>query len=223
MAFTLQDNLSFTGTGTNTSVHLNTVPAGSMSIIAVCINQTVASPITSITDNSGNTYTALPVNIGTAHETQVFYCLNMASAGNASTITVTPANSAYVWSAVWAIFSGVATSLAQDATATAIGTGTSLSSGATSTTVQASELVIGAGGQSNNRPFTAAGGYTGINQAANGTSAAAFMEYLVVSSTGAQTATATIDLSNNWTMGAYTFTATPIGTVVNKNNFFDFF
>ena len=200
MAFTLTDSLSFTGTGTVSSVHLNTVTNYSASIVAIASN----GAITSVTDSKGNVYTST-VNTSNAglftYEFHSFYAV----LDTTTTITVTPTVGTTVWSATWQLVSGGLNTL--DKSSTSFGTGTAITSGATATTTTATEFVFGFGAQANNRPWTVGSGYTSIQQAANGTTASVFSEYQNVSSTGAQTATASIDLSNAWVFGVATFSS----------------
>lgn len=211
MAFTLKDNLSFTGTGTNSSVHLNNVANGDTSFVAVCVNQGSTNQLTSVTDSKGNTYTRAGSYAGTSNEVELWYALN-ATLDTGTTVTVTPSNGAFVWGAVWAVFSGVATSNAFDKTAGNNGNGTTADSGNAATTSNTNDLIIGAFGQANNRPYNTGTGFSNINQAANGTSAECFMEYKTVSATGAYNATATFDITSNWSAGVFSFADTPIVT-----------
>jgi len=207
MAFTLKDNLSFSRTGTGSSVHLNNLANGDAVFVGVAVNQGITNALTSVTDSSSNTYTrAGSYTNGSNQEIELWYKVN-GTLNNGTTYTVTPAVSTYIWDASVFIFSGLGTAGVFDQKAGNFGTGTTnVSSGASPTTSNASELIIGIGGGPHNRPWSAGTGFTSINQAANGTNASIFAEYKTVASTGAQTATASIDISNAWVMGVFTFT-----------------
>jgi hypothetical protein len=207
VAFTLKDNLTFTGTGTATCVHLNNLANGDASFVGIAVNQGSTDRLTSVTDSASNTYTKAGSYTNSSNiEIELWYCIN-ATLNNSTTVTITPSSGTYIWSASWFIFSGAGTSGAFDKKAGASGTGTTnIDSGATATTSNASELIIGIGGGPHNRPWSAGTGFTSINQAANGSNASVFAERKTVSSTGTQNATASIDISNNWVMGVFTFT-----------------
>jgi hypothetical protein len=107
--------------------------------------------VSSVTDAAGNTYElavqAINDQTGTAAgvRTHIYaaYNANALSSGSSITITHTSVTSR---SAVVSVFRGLATSSALDRTHTATGTTNTVSSGATSTTTQADELLIGAVG-----------------------------------------------------------------------------
>jgi trimeric autotransporter adhesin len=218
MAFSVTDNLSFTGTGTNSSTHLNNVANGDASIIGIATGLSATGAISSVTDSQGNTYVRAGQYAGTLIEVELWYSLN-ATLDNTTTITVTPAVGTTVWSAVWCVVSGVATTSAFDVTAGTSGTsGTSSNSGSTSTTSDANEIIFGLAGQANNRPFSAGSGYTSINQTANTNLAEVFLEYKIVSATGSYNATASWDLSSNWAMGVFTFGDTAINVTTTSTS-----
>src|SRR5258708_940879 len=100
MAFSIKDNVTFTGTGTASSTHMNNVANGDNLFCAIAMNAVAANAISSVTDSSGNTYTALTEYTGTAIANVLFYSLN-ATVNNGTTCTVTPASGATVWAAVW--------------------------------------------------------------------------------------------------------------------------
>lgn len=211
MAIALADSLSFTGTGTNTSVHLNMVANGQASFVSIAVNQSAIGQIASVTDSAGNNYVKAGSYAGSLIETELWYALNC-TLNNTVTVTVTPASGLYVWAAVWAVFSGIAATLSYDQTeGSASALATSLDTGNTPTTQSANELVLGCFGQANNRPFSSGSGFTGVTSGSNGTTAQAYVEYKVVSSTGNYNATTTIDIASNLVGGVFTFSDTPIG------------
>jgi hypothetical protein len=221
MAFTLKDNLTFTGTGTQSSVNLNTLTNGDAAFVGVAVNQGTTNRLTSVGDSSGNTYSkAGSFTNGSNAEIELWYKVN-GTLNNGTTWTVTPSNGAYIWSASVYIFSGLGTAGVFDKSAGNFGTGTSnVDSTSTTTTTNASELVIGLGGGPHNRPWSVGSGFSNINQAANGTNASVFSEYKSVAATGTYNATASIDISNAWVMGVFTFTDAALsggGGVTVKN------
>lgn len=218
MAIALADSLTFFGTGTASSVHLNTSGSAVLSVVSISVNQSDANRISTVTDSSGNTYYRAQGIGGTSIAGELWYALN-ATYTALTTVTVTPANSADVWSAVWAIFTGVATASPLDNSAMTAGTAAT----ATSITMnkasrQANSLVLSWVGQGNNRPVVAGTGYTAIMQIANGTVAESFLQYKVVSATGTYSATSTWDLASNYIAGLTIFsdTANTTGSFVNE-------
>jgi hypothetical protein len=207
LAFTLKDNLTFSGTGTQSSVHLNTLTNGDAAFIGIAVNQGIINAISSVGDSSSNVYQrAGSYTNGSNQEIELWYKIN-GTLNNGTTWTVTPANSGYIWSASVYIFSGLGTAGVFDKKAGSFGTGTTnVDSTSTATTLNASELIIGLGGGPHNRPWSAGSGFSSINQAANGSNASVFSEYKSVAGTGAYNATASIDISNAWVFGAFTFT-----------------
>lgn len=211
MAFVINDSATLSGTTTATSVHLNSAPIGAMFIVTVQTNATSGTRVVSITDSGGNPYVqfpGFPFN-GTGQQTDCWYALNGNTLGNSHVFTVT-VQTGDVFTAQAASISGVAATKAADQSAGSFGTGTSLTSTASPATVQNNEIVFGVGSQTGNRPFTTGAGFTSIQQNGNGGTISGFLEYKVVSSTGAQTATATIDLSQAWALGVATFSDTAI-------------
>ncbi len=107
--------------------------------------------ISSVTNSAGNTYTSV-VQVsndqsGTAAgvRTQVYAAFNANALAAGSTITINH-TSVTARSAVVSVFRGLADSAVVDQTHTGTGTSSTVSSGATATTTQANELLVGAVG-----------------------------------------------------------------------------
>jgi len=174
------------------------VTAGSSIFVCARINA-VGKTIT-VTDTLGNTYagsggTAGDVTNNTAgFQTYLYSAHN--SAGGANTVTLAISGTGRIWMNI-AEYSGLATSSTLDQTASATGASAAIDSGATATTTQASELVIGVGGSNVDNTFTLGTGFSNLNVAAAGTNRVA-MEGQVVSSTGTYNGTFTILTSTQW-------------------------
>lgn len=153
-------------------------------------------------DSAGNTWatdvsqsTTSGVWIGSAQVTN-------ALTSGVSTITATISGGASVSRLICAAqVSGIATSTAFDKGASTSGTSTSWSSGATAATTQADELVIGACGWDSTATETSTpgGSYTELFDFDNTGASELTMTYLIVSATGAQTATGTLTNSGSRT------------------------
>lgn len=124
------------------------------------------------------------------------------AAGGSTTFTCTTTSSTTTLTCVALDIAPGSASNALDKIAAGTGDSTSLSSGATSTTSMAAELLIGCGsGEGTGLTFTAGSSWTipsGATTNAGGTSS--MCEYQVVSATGTYTATATISSSEYWIM-----------------------
>ena len=116
--------------------------AGNLNIVAVGWNDTT-STVSSISDSQGNTYTlAIGPTTGTGLRQSIYYAPNIKGGSNTVTVTF---NQAAIWVDVRVLeYSGLSTTSPLDVTAGAVGTGTSASSGAATTTV-ANELIFAAG------------------------------------------------------------------------------
>lgn len=184
----VQANSAATTTNANTlSVNINPTTAGDAIIVAVAIK---ANPISTITDNLGQTYTlASSISVGGSGLSYIYYVLNTGE--GVTTITVTLGalvSDTIVLTA--AEYSGISTSGALDKTSTNANTSTSWTSGLTATTSQANELLFGSAYDSQNSTtiLTPGTGYTTVNSEP-GSSVLLFTEDQIVTSTGTYAAT----------------------------------
>src|SRR6266849_6574705 len=160
------------------------------------------SSVSLVSDSRGNAYSpAGAMTTGTGLRQAIYYAKNIAAGSNTVTVTF---NQAAVSPDVRILeYSGLDTSTPLDATAAAVGTGTTANSGY-ATTTSATELIFGAGTSGN--IFSAAGtGFTKriINIYRN------IAEDKTVTGSGSYNATAT-NSSSNWVMQVATFRASRI-------------
>jgi RHS repeat-associated protein len=172
--------------------------AGNLNIVAVGWGDTTSS-VSLVSDSRGNTYSpAGATTTGTGLRQAIYYAKNIAAGSNTVTVTF---NQAAAGPDVRILeYSGLDTSTPLDATAAAVGNGTTANSGY-ATTTSATELIFGAG--TSGYIFSAAGtGFTKriINIYGN------IAEDKVVTGVGSYNATATNNTSN-WVMQVVTFRA----------------
>jgi outer membrane protein assembly factor BamB len=119
--------------------------AGDLNAIAIGFDDST-STITSVTDSAGNTYQlAAPLTRGTGMSQAIYYAKNIKSAAaGANTVTVQFAGAVPFADVRVAEYSGLDTSNPLDTTASASGSGTTVSSGNLTTTA-ATEVIFGAG------------------------------------------------------------------------------
>jgi len=116
--------------------------AGNLNIVAIGWNDTT-STVSSVTDSRGNKYTQAGAMVtGTGLRQAIYYAKNIAAGSNTVTVSFNQA-AAFVDVRILE-YSGLDTSSPLDVTAGAAGSGTSMSSGA-ATTTSAKELIFGAG------------------------------------------------------------------------------
>jgi hypothetical protein len=205
------------GTGTSISVTVPAagVKAGNSIIVTFAMDSYTGS--VSVSDSKGNTYT-LDADVGATGaadkvRTLIFSAHNVAALESGDTITVThPSPIDWARRAVSANeFSGLWMTSALDKTSTGEGTSTMPSSGSTTTTSQADELLIGAIGVEGplGDSFTVGSGYTAL--ARDGTSGEVEFsnitinaEYRIVSATGAYAADGTIT-DRDWAAAIATY------------------
>lgn len=182
---------------------------GNTIIVAIHGYNGAGNPIATVTDTLGNTYhqVAAPLNYNASAWVAIYYAYNIGSGSNA--VTVASANAGTQYSIIAREYSGLTTTDPLDKTANSgtSGNGTTPSSGATATTTQASELVIGMAANWLSYTFTAGSGYGNIANASDAGNSSLGMEDKIVSSTGAQTATFTQSGSWNWGCIVATFKA----------------
>jgi hypothetical protein len=160
--------------------------------------------ISGVSDTNNGSYAAIgsPVSWnGGAQNAQIFYMKNIA--GGANTVTATFGASTnsdlYIFE-----YQGLDQTSPLDQNTSGSGTGTALSSGAVTTTVD-SELIFG-GGMSTFAGASAGSGFTSRLTDFNG-----ITEDLVTTGAGSNTATASTSTSGNWVMNIATFKAAGSG------------
>ncbi len=201
------------GTGTYTSAAFgSSTTSGNLIVVTVSDDGGTLGGITSVTDSKSNTYTKVPNEFDGASTVSVWYAKNI-TGGASHTITVNYNTSiTFASTCVAQEFSGVDTTAPLDVYTSTGGTGTSTTSGATGTTAQNDELVIGSlaffGATTT---VTLGSGYTNLGTT-HQTNAGVGMESKVVSSTGTQTATFTLGLSRGWSTAVTTFKAASTGS-----------
>lgn len=173
-------------TGTTTLSPTGTIAVGKKLIL---LAQSAAGKVlTAVSDDAGNTWAvnATKAN-GTTDGASIASCTVTAQLTVSSVLTLTWSSSTSANAGVWLEeFSNVG---AFDKTASATGTSTSLSSGATATLSQADELVVGLGRWNSGGSWTKGADYTDMPTPSLGAGGA---EYKIVSATTAVTATGTI-------------------------------
>jgi hypothetical protein len=174
---------------------------GNLNIVAVGWNDTT-STVTGITDTHGNNYIlAIGPTTGTGLRQSIYYAKNIAAGANTVTVTF---SQAAVWVDVRVLeYSGLDTANPLDKTAGAVGSGTTASSGAVTTTA-ANELIFGAG--MTIARFTGAG--SGFVSRIITNPDADIAEDGTVTATGSYSATAP-NSSSNWVMQITTFQKAP--------------
>lgn len=206
---TLQASTTAAGTSRAGTWGSNTT-TGNTIIVAVA-PAVAANNVTSITDSQGNTYVHDVRNTagaGSHPQIEIWHAENI-TGGTTPTITVNWTNST---NCAWIAreYSGLATSSTLDKTAGSSGTNNAPSSGATATTSQNDELVIGAVSYPTTTvTMTAGSGYANASQKGStgaGTSSLVAVEDKTVAATGAQTATfSSSETGNNWNCVVATF------------------
>lgn len=162
-----------------------------------------ASITVSVTDTQGNSWSAVAaaVSINASDLIQLFYAPNCKAGANTVTAHFSSTGGTFILMSI-AEYSGVNT--LDQKTSTGLGNGSTASSGTTSATTQANELIIGYASTSaahTTTHFTAGAGYT-IRQ---NTVLSLGIEDKTVSSTGTQSATFSMTASDNWGCGIATF------------------
>jgi hypothetical protein len=198
-------------TGANTALSLTAFGSNTTTgnAIIVVVNETTAlNGVVSITDTQLNTYARVDSGTFTdeaaaTHDCEIWIAQNIT--GGASNVVKVNHTSSGI-AAIAREYSGLATASASDKVAHTTGTGTALSSGATATTTQANELVIGWGGTGHGATITYSNGAGFANATTSANSACQVgMDDLTVAATGAQTGLLTINTSSNWFAGVATF------------------
>lgn len=218
MAFTLVQSKTGTNSGSPIVVSLTATGAGNMLYVQVTSGR---GSSVSVSDGT-NTYNAIDTSNHSSQYAANFYAYNIASGITSVSIT----NNGVISNnfAIIQEWSGVQTSAAPlDVHITNFGTSTALSSGATGTTANATELVIGGGtintsGSSN--ALTLGSGYSNLATVTDNNTWTVGVESLITSSTGAQTATFTAAHSFAWECFVATFL--PAASTTPTSTFFPF-
>jgi len=178
--------------------------------------------VSGVTDTAGNTYNQVAnVNNSGNVSTYIFAAYNVTALPSGSSITISH-NAVRARAAVASVFRGLEDSAVLDQTHTGTGNSNSPTSGATATTTQADELLIGAVGTEGPSTDTAgtwgssftAGPRLGTTGGYFGTSnITASMGWRIVSSTDAYTASKSSITSRDWAAAIATFKAAPCGPV----------
>ena len=198
------------GTGVSTASQVFTIPSVAGDLIVVGVkwgDQTIS--VASIGDDKGNTYTSAvgPTNwSGTAKRAQIFYAKNIIGGGAPITITVTLTGNATSSFQIYQLeYSNADVNAPLDVVSAAIGTATSVSSGAAATNLP-NELIFG---------FSIADS-VGVNPVPGFTAESTFrgnlVEDMTVSTKGSYAALATATGVSNWFMQMATFKAASVNT-----------
>lgn len=188
-----------------------TTTAGNLLIAVVEADVVTANGVT-VTDNKGNTWSrAISTALAATFDLEVWYTV-ITTGGSGHQITATDNGGGVDSILIVEEWSGNK-SIPYDVSAGATGVvSTALNSGASASTAQAKELVIGAGVASGAVTLTPGSGYSNLNQASTDFSTLAF-ESKLVSSIGTQSATMTSSLSGSWVCQVVTFKESG-GTIV---------
>jgi len=195
---------------------LSAVPTGHTLIGAVNVTENTTQPGVTVTDSKGNTYTVDgEVTSGTTDVTVVFSTLVTTALTTSDTITVTFSDTHTRWAISVEEFDDIL-SARLDQTATGSGVGTAMTTSATGTTTAANELVFGGFGFTtpSGKTFTPQAGFS--NSAIQGTTVgtadrAVCNEWRYINTIGAQTVSATLNVSSTWAAVAATYKVAPTG------------
>jgi hypothetical protein len=210
---------SVSGTSWTVTASANTT-AGNLLVLVANGSYSGSNPVT-ITDSQGNTWTkTIDINHPSGSPNMaVAWCIVAAGKSHTSGVdTFTGTWTTSLGSKLIQVneFAGIA-AVPLDKSASATGTSSATpSSGATATTVQADELLVGAFGtwslSSPARTFTAGSGYTIASSYQVTWSGEGMCEYQVVSATGAYSAGCTMSAAvDNWLAAILTFKAAATG------------
>ena len=205
--------------GTSLAITTNAAVAAGDDIL-VTFATDPAGAVSSITDTAGNTYSQVVDVTNTGNvRTLVYAAYNVTTLPSGSTITINH-TSVTARSAVASVFRGLASATVVDQTKTATGSTAAVSSGATSTTTQTDELLIGAvgiEGPNYDAPSVWQNSFTygprlgttfGTCTGGGDTDITAQMGWRIVGSTGAYTAqTVNLNTTRDWAAAIATFKA----------------
>lgn len=186
------------------------VVAGQLIVVTIADDSGVGNNIIAVTDTGGNTYTRIATSSGQGSSCLNVYYTVVVIGGLAGTFQVSvawnTANTTGISVAAGYYNGFVSTPILDQSAVAGPTTSTAASSGATGTTAQANELIIGSVEHAGTTSaFTLGSGFTNIISPSGVAGHQVAQESMVVSSTGAQTATFTISASREWVCGVSTF------------------
>jgi hypothetical protein len=188
-----------TGTASTTlAITLATAVSAGDLIIVVAVNHNTAAVVaTDVSDSGGtNAYTLITVANASACSALLAYQGNAAALSIGATITVTYPSARNIAAIAYKV-SGAAASPFDVSATNAQASATALTVGPTGTTAQANELVIGCFTWSGTHTITAGNPYTaGTKEESTTTIRGVAAEWKIVSATGTQTATATLNTAS---------------------------
>lgn len=199
---------STTGNGTAsptvTTAFGTATTTGNLIVVAISDDAANITNVTGVTDNKGNTYTKI-FSVANSATGAMWYAKNI-TGGAAHTVSVAwTVATASRCTVVAKECSGCDTTAPLDKSTTAIGTSTAPSSGATTATTLADEIIIGMVARDGLASAVSLGaGYANLGTV-NVADAGIGMESKVVAATGTQTATFSIAASRTWVCGVATF------------------
>lgn len=207
MAALVQSQTNTGSASTSTITLPSNITAGNTVLVAYTGGTFPSTP----TDSLGNTYHLAAGGFFSSYGEylDLFYAYNVTA--GACTISITSSSS---WSLIALEYSGLITTNPLDKTHTGQGSsGSTIDSGATTTTTQANELVVGIGGSVQNRTFTAGSGFGDLLSVRGSLSLAS--EDMNISATGTQDATFTVNGSTQWAAIVATFMAAATSSPIN--------
>jgi len=187
------------------------VSAGHTLIGAVNTTVVSATPTITVVDSKSNTYTVDAQVDSNSTDLTVVFSANITNALTTSdTLTITFNDGTHNrWAISVEEFDDIMTT-PRDKTVINGGIGTSMTSTATATTTAANELVFGGFGVANSsaKTFTVGSGFSSSTYrttSAGSSDRGVWNEWQYVTSTGAQTAAATVSVSTTWSAVAVTY------------------
>lgn len=225
MALAFNTSRSANSSGSTTPLVLTTfssaIVVGQLIVLTIADDSGVANHLGTVSDSAGNVYTRVATASGQGSSCLNQYYAPVTVGGSANTVAV---------SVAWNIADTTGISVAAGYYNGFVGTptldqskvggptsSTSPSSGATGTTINANELVIGgvehAGTASN---FSLGATYSNLIQPSGVSGHQVAQESKVVAATGTQTATFSIAASREWICGAMTFYDAVTGSTVRQ-------
>lgn len=207
IAFVKGGDGSGVASGTATTSSIGTTTTGNLMVVCCASNSATSNDFSSVTDNKSNTYTRAKSQPGNATDVEIWYAANI-TGGASHTVTATTTNGFRNVALVAQEYSGAATTTPLDQTAGATGTSATPSSGATATTTQADEMVFGALVVEASDAISLGSGFSNLGTNTGIASLRPAAESMIISSTGAQTATFGIAASQPWNCAVATFKAT---------------
>lgn len=194
---------SASASGVSTSTLTITLTANVVGNLLVCGVETNSPSLLTVTDSRGNTWAVTTTFVNTNRLTMLVGRMDsLLKAGDV--ITITTNGNVTRWAAVVLDYSNAhLTGTAVDQFTINFGTSTSPSSGATSATTVADEIIVGftVFNDPNTANWTVGAGYTQRGTMKSDGTASLILEDKTVSATGTQTSTATLSGSAAWAQG----------------------